>query len=65
MIGCDYGCGTFMGHVWTPTKNDVFQYQKTIVPSTWTQIIKNFQLQKIISTTSSSLIDSIASPKWK
>jgi hypothetical protein len=34
MIGCDYGRGTFVGHVWTPTKNDVFQYHKTIILST-------------------------------
>jgi hypothetical protein len=30
------------GHVWSPTKNDVFRYQKTIVPSTWTQDIEIF-----------------------
>ncbi len=24
MIGCDYKHGTFVGHVWTPIKNDFF-----------------------------------------
>jgi hypothetical protein len=35
------------GHVWTPTENDVFRYQKVIAPSTRALEIENFQLQKI------------------
>ncbi len=34
------------GLVWTPTENDVFQYQEIVAPSTRALEIENFQLQK-------------------
>jgi hypothetical protein len=36
------------GHALTPIENDVFWYQKIVLPSTWTLEIENFQLQRII-----------------
>jgi len=34
--------------IWTPTRNDVFWYQKVIAPGTRAIKIENFQLKKII-----------------
>jgi hypothetical protein len=43
------------GHVWTPTKNDVFQYQETITPNTQALEIENFQFQRTIKDLAKSL----------
>jgi len=36
------------GHVWTPIKNEVFQYQEIVAPNTQDLEIESFQLQRII-----------------
>ncbi len=35
---------TSRGHVWTPIKNDVFQYQNIVAPSTRALEIESFRL---------------------